>query len=216
MPDQLITEKRILREELLNTISHGLGAIAAVFGFILLLIYSAYTNNDWALFSALFYGISLMSVYISSTLYHAVSDLSLKRTFRKFDHACIYLLIAGTYTPLLLMTIGGPWGWTLFGIQWGLALFGILMKILYFDDFNKFSLLLYAAMGWIAIFKLHDLYLALPYTAFILILAGGIIYTVGIFFFILDGRLPYAHFIWHMFVIGGSLLHYFAIFLFVI
>ncbi len=216
MLQELSSHKNALKEEYFNAASHAIAAVASFVGFVFLIVYAGTDNKAWSLFSSLIYGISLLSVYVSSTLYHTVREVRLKRTLRKVDHACIYLLIAGTYTPLLLMEIGGSAGWTLFGIQWTLAFFGIIMKVFYFDEFKKFSLLLYAVMGWIAIFKLHDLYLAVPSVAFILILLGGIVYTLGIIFFVLDGKLPYAHFIWHLFVIVGSLMHYLAIFLYVI
>jgi len=203
-------------EELLNTISHGIGAVAAIVGLVYLVIYGAYSQNDWALFSALFYGISLVSVYVSSTLYHGVTNLRLKRMLCIVDHACIFLLIAGTYTPILLMTIGGTFGWTFFGIQWGIALIGILIKIFYKEEFESFSVWLYAIMGWVAIFKIQTLYEVLPFNGFALIVAGGLSYTIGIIFFVLDRRLPFSHFIWHLFVIAGSLLHYLAIFFYIL
>ena len=208
--------KRLYMEELLNTISHGIGTIAAIIGFILLIIYATYSPHQWAIFSSFFYGLSLIAAYLSSTIYHAVNDIQLKRRLLTLDQACIFLLIAGSYTPFLLIAFGGVFGWVFFGIQWGTAILGICLKIYDQEIFDKISLFIYAIMGWVAIFYIYDLYLILPETAFYLVVGGGLAYTIGIYFYLLDAHVHYAHFVWHLFVILGSLLHYLAIFFYVI
>ncbi len=207
---------RMWLEEWLNTISHGIGAVAATVGFIFLIVYGAYSNNDWALLSAAFFGLSLMSVYFSSTAYHAVTNLELKRLLQKVDHACIFLLIAGTYTPLLLITIGGTYGWVFFSVIWAVAVVGVYLKLFHKEAFDSFSLWTYSAMGWVAVFEAPHLYEVMPAPGFWLIVAGGLSYTFGIIFFVLDSRVPFSHFIWHLFVILGSTLHYLAILLYVV
>jgi hemolysin III len=208
--------ERLWLEELLNTISHGIGAIAAIIGFIFLMVYAAYSPNDWALFSSFFYGISLIAAYLSSTFYHGVKSVELKRKLLSIDQACIFLLIAGTYTPFLLITFGGVFGWTIFAIQWGTALFGILLKFYDQEKFESVSLFIYIVMGWLAMFYIHDLYIVLPRVAFGLVVGGGVAYSIGVIFYLLDAKVRYAHFIWHLFVILGSSIHYYAIFFYLL
>lgn len=208
--------ERLWLEELLNTVSHAIGAVAAIIGFCFLMVYATYSPNEWAVFSSLFYGISLIAAYVSSTLYHGISKIEIKRKLLTLDQACIFLLIAGTYTPFLLITFGGVLGWTVFAIQWGTALFGILLKFYNQDKFNTFSLFLYIFMGWFAIFYIHELYVALPRTAFYLVVGGGMAYSIGVIFYLLDAKVRYSHFVWHLFVILGSSLHYFVIFFYLL
>jgi len=203
-------------EEMLNSWSHGLSAFAALGGFVVLIIFSVFSTKDFALLSVLFYGIGLFAVFLSSALYHGIEKEPLKEYLRKIDHSCIYLLIAGTYTPVLLITIGGAFGWTFFGIMWALALFGIFLKMRHIERFEVAALVMYAAMGWLALLKIVYLYNNLPGAGFWLLLSGGLSYTVGIFFFVMTNRILYAHFIWHLFVIAGALLHYLMIVWYVI
>ena len=147
-------------------------------------------------------------MYTFSTLYHGLRHKKAKYVFNILDHCGIYLLIAGTYTPVLLLTIGGTTGWVLFGIQWGLALIGIVLKIFYTGRFRIISTLMYALMGWIIVVKIDLVETLLSPNAFGLLVAGGLAYTVGIIFYIIDYRLKLAHFIWHLFVMAGSILHY--------
>lgn len=204
--------ERLWMEELLNTVSHGIGAVASIIGFVYLIISASDSNKEWALFSSIFYGISLMAAYISSTFYHAVTNIELKRKLLTVDQACIFLLIAGTYTPFLLISFGGVRGWSIFAIQWGTALFGILLKYYNQEKFDKVALFIYIIMGWFAIFYIHDLYIILPPNAFMLMVGGGLAYSVGVIFYLLDAKVHYSHFVWHLFVILGSSLHYTVIF----
>ena len=203
-----IKPKQTHTEELLNSISHGITAVLAIGGFGVLIVFGAQSEKDWSLFSALFYGGSLVALYSFSTLYHGLRHEKAKRVFNVLDHCGIFLLIAGTYTPILLISIGGVTGWIFFGIQWSMALVGIILKLFYTGKYRFISTLIYAVMGWIIIFKIEVLKAALPTTAYWLLVAGGLSYTVGIIFYILDSRIKYGHFIWHIFVMAGSILHY--------
>ena len=203
-------------EEKLNSISHGIAALSSIIGFIALIIISATSNKDWAMFSALIYGFSLVTLYVCSTLYHLSQDEKTKHTFRILDHCSIFLLIAGSYTPILLLSLGGETGWLIFGIQWMLVLIGIILKIKNTGKHEALSILLYIIMGWLIVFKWNDLISSISNPAFNLLLYGGIIYTVGIMFYLLDSKIKYFHFIWHLFVIMGSTMHYIMIFKYVI
>jgi hemolysin III len=203
-------------EEKLNSWSHGLTALASLGGFVVLIIFSLYSTKNHALLSVLFYGIGLFAVFLSSALYHGIEKEPLKEYLRKIDHSCIYLLIAGTYTPVLLISIGGAFGWTFFGIMWGVSLIGIFLKMRHIDRFKLAALIMYAVLGWLALIKIEHLYNHLAGSGFWLLISGGLSYTLGIVFFVLDKRMLYSHFIWHIFVIAGALLHYLMIVWYVI
>lgn len=195
-------------EEWFNTLSHGITALAAIGGLVVLIVFGAQSDKPWSLFSALFYGSSLVLLYTFSTIYHGLRHEKAKHVFNILDHCGIYLLIAGTYTPVLLISIGGTVGWIFFGIQWGMALTGIILKIFYTGKYNLISTLMYAFMGWIIVFKIELVKSILPAPAFWLLASGGFAYTVGIVFYIIDHRMRLAHFIWHLFVMAGSILHF--------
>ena len=201
-------------EEILNSTSHGFAAIASIIGLIALIINSS--NQEWILFSAIVYGVSLIILYTSSTLYHGIRNEKIKYIFRILDHCSIFVLIAGTYTPILLVSIGGSTGWWFFGIQWTLVLIGIVFKLFYTGKYESTSIFIYIIMGWMIVFKWDYLKNAISDYAFNLVLAGGMIYTIGIFFYLFDSKIKYFHFIWHLFVITGSILHYIVIFKYVI
>ncbi len=201
-------QEQTYREEWFNSVSHGLTALSAIGGMVVLIYFGAKSNKNWSLFSGLVYGFSLVALYTFSTLYHGLRHEKAKRVFNILDHCGIFLLIAGTYTPVLLISIGGPTGWLFFGIQWGMALAGIVLKIFYTGRYKGLSTLIYAVMGWIIIFKVELVKALLPTGAFWLLAAGGFAYTAGIIFYSLDSRVKYAHFIWHLFVMAGSILHY--------
>jgi len=200
--------KQSLGEEISNSISHGITALSAIGGMVVLLVFGAQSDKEWSLFSALFYGLSLVALYTFSTLYHSITHTKAKKVFNILDHCGIFLLIAGTYNPVLLVSIGGSIGWWFFGIQWSMALVGILLKVFFTGKYNTLSTLLYAIMGWIIVFKIELVKAALPEPAFWLLLTGGLAYTVGIVFYIIDTRMKYSHFIWHLFVMAGSILHF--------
>ena len=210
------TKSQTNLEEWFNTVSHGITAAVAVGGLVVLIVFGAQSNKDWSLFSALVYGSSLVLLYTFSALYHGLRNKKAKHLFNILDHCGIYLLIAGTYTPVILISIGGLTGWVFFGIQWGMALFGILLKIFYTGKYNLISTLIYAFMGWIIAFKIELVKAVLDPTAYWLLLSGGIAYSAGILFYLLDYRMKLAHFIWHLFVMAGSVLHFIMIAIYII
>lgn len=205
------TKSQTNLEEWFNTVSHGITAAVAVGGLVVLIVFGVQSNKDWSLFSALVYGSSLVLLYTFSALYHGLRNKKAKHLFNILDHCGIYLLIAGTYTPVILISIGGLTGWVFFGIQWGMALCGILLKIFYTGKYNLISTFIYAFMGWIIAFKIELVKAVLEPTAYCLLLSGGISYSVGIVFYLLDYRMKLAHFIWHLFVMAGSILHFIMI-----
>ncbi|MFT6882704.1 MAG: hemolysin III [Marinoscillum sp.] len=202
-------------EEWFNFMSHGITGVTAIGGMVVLIVFGAQSDKDWSLFSALFYGVSLVLLYTFSTIYHALRHRTAKHVFNILDHCGIYLLIAGTYTPVLLITIGGTVGWTFFAIQWGMAVIGIILKVFYTGKFKIISTLMYAFMGWIIVFKIDLVRALMPDPAFWLLASGGLAYTVGIIFYIIDYRMKMAHFIWHLFVMAGSILHFLMMVLYI-
>lgn len=197
-----------IHEERLNALSHGVTAVFAIGGLVAVLWLGYKSEKEWSLFSAIVYGISLLALYTFSSFYHGVSSQKAKKIFKILDHSGIFLLIAGSYTPILLISIGGVTGWAFFWIEWGMALIGIILKIFYAGKFKGLSTAIYAAMGWVIIFKIDLVIELLPAPSFWLVASSGLAYTVGIIFYTLDSRIKYGHFIWHLFVIAGSLLHF--------
>ena len=165
--------------------------------------------------ASLVFGVSLVLLYSASTIYHAVYSLKWKRIFQKIDHLCIYVLIAGTYTPIALLGLKGAWGWSIFGIIWGFAIAGFIFKFSPLRRSEKLSLALYAIMGWLIIIAIKPLIENLAAGALYYLLGGGLCYTIGIYFFAKE-KIPYNHTIWHLFVLSGSALHFFGIFLYLI
>jgi hemolysin III len=201
--------------ERFNAISHLLGALLAVWGTLVLVALAALTADVWKVVSFAIYGATLVLVYSISTIYHSLRGPA-KNLFRKLDHQIIYLLIAGTYTPFCLVTLRGPWGWSLFSIVWGLAAVGILQEVRRNDKTRDPSVVLYVVMGWVALVAVSPLLEALGPAGFAWVAAGGVIYTVGIVFYAFDEKFKYWHGIWHLFVVAGSATHYFAILLYVL
>ncbi|BAQ77440.1 MULTISPECIES: PAQR family membrane homeostasis protein TrhA [Pseudomonas] len=201
--------------ERFNAWTHLLGAIAAFIGGIWLVVLASIDGSPWKIVSVAIYAFTLLVLYSVSTVYHSVRGRA-KNIMQKVDHFSIYLLIAGSYTPFCLVTLRGPWGWTLFGIVWGLALIGILQEIKPRSEARILSIVIYAVMGWIVLVAVKPLLAALGTAGFAWLAAGGVLYTVGIIFFALDSRLRHAHGIWHLFVIAGSLLHFVAILFYVL
>lgn len=203
-------------EERFNAISHGIAALASTVGFVLLVMLGNSSELSFTLFSAIVFGVSLVLLYTFSTIYHGARNEKTKKVFQILDHCGIYLLIAGTYTPVLLVSIGGTTGWVIFGVQWTVALIGIVIKIFYTGKYDLISTLMYAVMGWMIVLRWQDLVDAIPSSALTLLLAGGISYTVGIVFYLIGARVNFSHFIWHLFVMAGSLLHFIMIVKYVI
>lgn len=196
--------------ERFNGYSHLIGLLLAVAGAALLIVLAAEQSDVWKIVSFSIYGGSLILMYAASTLYHSTRG-RIKIFFQRLDHSAIYLLIAGTYTPFALVSLRGAWGWTLLGLVWALALAGIVQELLLGKRTRILSLVIYLLMGWIALVAAYPLVEALSWAGFLWLLAGGVIYTAGVVFYSNDHRLTHGHGIWHLFVLGGSSVHYFVI-----
>ena len=201
--------------EKLNAWTHLVGAGLALAGTAVLISVAALGGDSWKVVSVSIYGASLILLYSASTLYHSVQGRA-KEVLQKLDHHGIYLLIAGTYTPFCLVSLRGPWGWLLFGVIWSLAIVGVLQELRPNAGARRLSMLIYIVMGWAAVAALVPLRAALGTAGFAWLAAGGVVYTLGIVFYVLDTRLRHAHGIWHLFVIGGSALHYFTVLYYVL
>jgi len=189
--------------------------LLAISGLVLLVVFATIYGNVWHLVSFSIYGSTLVLLYLTSTLYHAIQFPEAKRILRLIDHSAIYLLIAGTYTPFTLVTLQGVRGWVMFGIIWGLALLGILYKIFFINRHVLISTLFYLLMGWLIVFSIGDLFRGLSTGGIVLLGAGGLSYTLGMIFYAGRERL-FMHAIWHLFVLGGSICHFFAILFYVL
>lgn len=203
------------REEFANTVTHGIGAACSLAGLVLMVVFSARHGDNWHVVSTAIFGATLVLLYVSSTLYHAAQGERARQILQKFDHAAIFLLIAGTYTPFVLVTLRGPWGWSLFGVIWGLAVAGVVLKFWLAGRFRVVSTLIYLAMGWLVLIALKPLLAALSPGGMKLLVAGGLWYTGGAVFYLWK-RLPYHHAIWHLCVMGGSACHWAAVFYYVV
>lgn len=201
-------------EEKLNTFSHAFGALLGIFALIALIVFDT-RKTDWSLFSVLVYGASLVILFTASALYHWVRSEKKKHIFRIIDHISIYFLIAGTYTPVTLITLHESHGWLLFYTVWAIALFGVVLKLFFTGRFEVFSTLLYLVMGWLIVFDFSYLYNAIGSQGVLWLFAGGLAYTVGIVFYAIRA-IPYNHVIWHFFVLAGAVCHFFMIFFHVI
>lgn len=201
--------------EKFNAWTHLVGAALAVAGTAVLVTLAAAGGDPWKIVSFSIYGATLIVLYSASTLYHSLRGKA-KDLMRKLDHHGIYLLIAGSYTPFCLVSLRGPWGWSLFGVIWSLAVFGVLQEMRPNGGARRLSMAIYIVMGWAALVALVPLRAALGGAGFGWLAAGGLIYTLGIVFYVLDDRLRHAHGIWHLFVIGGSAVHFFTVLFYVL
>ncbi|HMM20042.1 MAG TPA: hemolysin III family protein [Selenomonadales bacterium] len=202
-------------EERLNAVTHGIGTLLALAGLIILLVSSLLHGDMWHLVSSSIYGTSLVLLYLASTLYHSFSNERLKYIFKIFDHAAIYLLIAGTYTPFTLVLFRGALGWTVFGVVWGLALIGVIFQFFFVNRFKILSTICYIIMGWLMLLLIKPLVAALPSTGLCWLIGGGVLYTVGALFY-LYRRIPYNHAIWHLFVLAGSVAHFITVYCYIL
>ncbi|MDB5842584.1 MAG: hemolysin family protein [Herminiimonas sp.] len=200
--------------EKFNSITHLAGAALAASGAVLLIVLAARLGDPWKIVSFSLYGATLLTVYVTSTLYHSIRGPS-KAVLRKFDHCAIYLLIAGSYTPFSLVTLRGGWGWSLFGVVWGLAILGIAQEIWLAKKTRMVSLVIYILMGWMALIATMPLVAALGRSGFAWLAAGGLVYSLGVVFYATDHKLRHGHGVWHLCVLGGSACHYFAILFYV-
>ncbi|MFA5683634.1 MAG: hemolysin III family protein [Lysobacteraceae bacterium] len=199
-----------LRAELANALTHGVGAAAALAGGAVLITLAALFGDGWQLAGSIVFGVTLLLLYTASTLYHAIQHPVAKGRLKVFDHCAIYLLIAGTYTPFTLISLRGPWGWSLFAAIWTLALAGVIFKLFYTGRFKRLSTAIYIAMGWLVIVAAKPMLASLDGWTLGWLLAGGLSYTLGTYFYHRES-IRYSHAIWHMFVIGGSVCHFIAV-----
>lgn len=207
-----MTLPKLDRQEWANTLTHALGLLLSLGGAVVLMNAAARSRDGWQITSAAVYSATLILLYASSTLYHASNS---KPALQKFDHAAIFLLIAGSYTPFVLVTLRGPWGWSLFGVVWGLAVVGVCLKFWFAGRFKLASTLIYLGMGWLVLIAIRPLIAALPSAGFAWLVAGGACYSLGTVFYLWK-RLPYQHAIWHLWVLAGSVGQWIAVYGYVI
>ena len=198
------------KEELINAITHGFGALLAIAALVILVVLSSIEGTPWHIVGFTIFGSALVILYAVSTLYHGFTNTSLKELFRKFDHMAIFLLIAATYTPFCLTVLSGWIGWTLFGVVWASAAGGIILKVFATGRYEALSTALYVAMGWLVVLFVKPVYSAISIEGFVFLMIGGAFYSIGVFFFVRD-KVRYFHGIWHMFVLSGSFFHFFAV-----
>lgn len=198
-------------EEIVNSITHGIGTLLSIAALIILITVARTSGDNWHLVSYTIYGSTLVLLYLSSTLYHSFSRPRIKNLFARFDHVSIFLLIAGTYTPILLVSVRGVWGWTMFGIIWGIALLGAVIRSIFLHRFGNLMVAIYLLMGWMFVLAGKHIYMSLPSISLTYLVLGGIAYSTGVIFYMWR-KLPYGHGIWHLFVLTGSVFHFFAIY----
>ncbi|KGX91574.1 hemolysin D [Pontibacillus halophilus JSM 076056 = DSM 19796] len=203
------------REEVANAITHGIGAVLSVAALVLLVVYASLNGNAWQIVAVSIYGASMLTLYVSSTLVHAFRPGKWKDLFEIFDHASIYLFIAGTYTPLLLVVLRGTLGWTLFGIVWGIALVGVVFKVFFVKRFVVLSTVFYLLMGWIIVIAWGPLTETFPFGGMVYLVVGGVLYSIGTIFYVWRS-FQFHHAVWHLFVIAGTVMHFFAVFLYIL
>jgi len=204
-----------LAEEIFNAITHGVGVVFAVSALVLLIVFASLYGNALHIVSVAIYGTTLVLLYLASTLYHSFTKEKVKYIFKLLDHSAIFLLIAGTYTPFMLVTLRGVLGWALLSVVWVFAILGIILKVFFVGRFTVFSTLLYLLMGWLIMVAMKPLMAAIPASGLRLLVAGGILYTLGSFFYIRKSR-PFNHGIWHLFVLAGSVCHFLSVLLYVL
>ncbi|WP_250655423.1 PAQR family membrane homeostasis protein TrhA [Alkalimarinus coralli] len=197
-------------EEFWNTLTHGVGTALSIAGLVVIVVYASLNGNSLHIVSGTIYGTTLVLLYSASSLYHGARSLRWKQIFLICDYCAIYLVIAGTYTPLALVTLHGEWGWWILGIEWSMAIIGMFVKGMLGDRYRLLSTLAYLVMGWMVLVAFYPLYEVMDASGIALIIAGGVAYTIGVLFFLWES-LPLNHVVWHVFVILGSALHYFAI-----
>jgi len=202
-------------ERLFNSITHGIGFVLSIVALVLMVVYASYNSDAWSIVGVSIFGTTLILLYLSSTLYHSFSNGRVKQIFKTLDQSFIYLLIAGTYTPVLLITLRNTLGWTVFGLVWAMAIGGITHRIFFFDKLKKLSLVSYILMGWLSLIVFKSLLNAAPAELVIWLLIGGAFYTGGIIFYSWE-KLPFNHAIWHLFVLGGSFSHFIGIYIYLI
>ncbi|MGX2960088.1 PAQR family membrane homeostasis protein TrhA [Peribacillus sp. JNUCC 23] len=203
------------KEEVANAITHGIGVVLSIAALVFLIIFSVQQGNAWHVAAATIYGVSMLTLFVASTLVHSFPEGKAKDVFEIFDHSAIYFFIAGTYTPIMLIAVHGTLGWTLLSIVWVVAIVGTVFKAFFVKKFLFLSTLLYIAMGWMIVIAWGPISANLPATGVQLLMIGGLLYTVGAIFYVWRG-FPFHHAVWHLFVLGGSATHFFAVLLYII
>lgn len=216
LKDKIEIPKYTLGEELMSAITHGIGGLLSIAALVLCVVFSAIHGNAYAVVSSVIYGSTSIILFTMSTLYHSFKPNNAKRVFRIIDHCCIYLLIAGTYTPYALVALPKTLGWIIFGVEWGCAIIGILLNSLDLKKYKVPSMILYLVMGWMIVFSFKDLMAAVDMGCIYISLAAGITYTIGAIFYGIGKKKKYMHSIFHFFVLAASILFFFAIFLYII
>lgn len=204
-----------VKEEIFSSVTHGIGALLSIAALVILVAFASVQGDPWKIVSFSIYGFTLFFLYLSSTLYHSVFHEKTKRVLRVFDHASIFLVIAGSYTPIALIALQGVWRWVIFGLVWSLAITGVILKAINLNKTKKFSTALYIAMGWMVIIAIKPMLATIPLGLFGWLLAGGLFYTFGVIFYA-SKKIPFNHGIWHLFVLGGSIAHFFGILFYLI
>lgn len=207
-----VNKRYTLGEEIFNSVTHGIGSLLSIAGTVVLIVFSAINSDAFAVVSSAIYGASLIILYTMSTLYHSITNVKAKKFFRIMDHNTIFFLIAGTYTPYTLAVLRSALGWVLFGIVWGAAVIGIVLNSIDLEKFSKISVVCYIAMGWVIIIAVKPLMNTMPFVSFVLLVAGGVFYTLGVIFYAIK-KVKYFHSVWHIFTVIGSALHYFSVFI---
>ena len=202
-------------EEKFNVLTHGIGLLLSVVALVVLVVSASLKGTVWHVVSFSIYGSSLVVLYFASTAFHWFKNQKIRNRLNVFDHASIFLLIAGTYTPFLLVTLQGAWGWSIFGVVWGVATAGIVLKFFFAGRFNFLSTIIYVIMGWLIVIAIKPLVAALPFPGLMWLLAGGLSYSVGAVFFLLD-KMPFNHAVFHVFVLVGSACHFITVFWYVL
>lgn len=202
--------KLTVKEEIFNSITHGIGVLLSIAALVILVVLAVGKGNTWHVVSFSIYGSTMVLLYLASTLYHSFTKENVKNLFARFDHAAIFLLIAGTYTPFLLTALRGTFGWVLFGIIWGIAAVGVVIRSIYLTRFRKLMVAMYLIMGWMFVVAVGPMIKNLPLISIIFLFLGGLFYSVGVIFY-LKRNMKYGHGIWHLFVLAGSIMHFFAV-----
>lgn len=211
---KIIAREYNRKEEFWNILTHGFGLGLSIIALVLLVVFASIYGSAWHIVSYSIYGATLVTLYMASTLFHASKKEKTRLKLNVFDHSSIFLLIAGTYTPFLLVTLRGPWGWSLFGVIWGLAITGAILKIFFTGRYDKISTAIYVAMGWLIIIAVKPLLENFTGPGLFWLMAGGISYSIGAVFYLVH-KIPYNHAIFHVFVLLGSIAHFIAIFFYV-
>jgi hemolysin III len=207
---EAVFRKLTLGEEIFNSITHGIGTLLSIAALVILVVFAVGKGTVWHIVSYSIYGGTMVLLYLASTLYHSFTKEKVKNIFARLDHAAIFLLIAGTYTPYVLTVLRGALGWTIFGIIWGIAIIGVVIRSIYLSRFKKFMVFLYLFMGWLFVIAIVPMFYSLPKISIIFLFLGGILYSLGVVFYSMK-KVKYAHGIWHLFVLAGSIMHFFSV-----